>query len=404
MAAEAVRACLGTAGVTADVVDMLCTGTSGGDAAMPGFANMVQGELAAPPMTTSSHTGVCAAGLAALAHAAMTLDARRASCAVVAASDVPSRLFKRSRFASRGYDIDFDAHFLRWMLSDAAGAWLLESSPRGALSLKLLGVHLRSFSGDYPVCMQVGLAADSRQSYLDYESFAAAEADGAYALRQDIRLLPNLFDLGIHEYVRLVRSGWLDPRHFHIGSEILDFIARNVPGTHVPLNPLRPVSLRDLRDHLFVKHDLNLFSFVINLNRELRAQRREVTRPPALVFDGISKGAFGIEPMPDTWHNVMDLQTAIELFTPIYQLFLTDNDFWRATNSLQLDETIAIYVARILEQPHNLVLLNNKHPLVPESTLRAGHRLVLHGLASEMLYELLVRAKRSHQHATPPSP
>jgi 3-oxoacyl-[acyl-carrier-protein] synthase III len=233
MAAEAVRACLGTARVTADAVDMLCTGTSGGDAAMPGFANMVQGELAAPPMTTSSHTGVCAAGLAALAHAAMALDAQRASCAVVAASDVPSRLFKRSRFASRGYDIDFDAHFLRWMLSDAAGAWLLESSPRGALSLKLLGVHLRSFSGDYPVCMQVGLAADSRQSYLDYESFAAAEADGAYALRQNIRLLPNLFDLGIHEYVRLVRSGWLDPRrvdHFlcHYSSQRFAGVVRDL--------------------------------------------------------------------------------------------------------------------------------------------------------------------------------
>jgi len=58
------------------------------------------------------------------------------------------------------------------------------------------------------------------------------------------------------------------------------------------------------------------------------------------------------------------------------------------------DETIAIYVARILQHPQNLVLLNNKHPMVPESTLRAGYRLVLHGLASEMLYELLVREKR----------
>ncbi len=129
-----------------------------------------------------------------------------------------------------------------------------------------------------------------------------------------------------------------------------------------------------------------------------------MARPPALAFDGITEGAFGIEPMPGRWHNFIDLQTAIELFTPVYQLFLTDNDFWRATNSLQLDETIAIYVARILEQPHNLVLLNNKHPLVPESTLRAGHRLVLHGLASEMLYELLVRAKRTHEHATRRSP
>jgi hypothetical protein len=212
-------------------------------------------------------------------------------------------------------------------------------------------------------------------------------------------LLHRFLAWGLHVFVR-PEANWLLLRHFHIGSEILDFIARNVPGTTVPLNPLRPVNLPQLRDDLFLKHDLNLFNFVINLNRELRAQGREVARPPALSFEGISAGAFGIEPLPARWHNFIDLQTAIELFTPVYQLFLTDNDFWRATNSLQLDETIAIYVARILEQPHNLVLLNNKHPLVPESTLRAGHRLVLHGLASEMLYEVLVRAKRAHGRAT----
>src|SRR5262245_66019372 len=43
MAAEAVRACLKAADVTVDQVDMLCTGTSGGDASLPGFANRVQG-------------------------------------------------------------------------------------------------------------------------------------------------------------------------------------------------------------------------------------------------------------------------------------------------------------------------------------------------------------------------
>ncbi|MCJ9714210.1 3-oxoacyl-ACP synthase, partial [Bordetella hinzii] len=51
-----------------------------------------------------------------------------------------------------------------------------------------------------------------------------AEADGALSLRQDIRLLPHLFDIGIHEYARLVRDGWLDPArvdHFlcHYSSE-----------------------------------------------------------------------------------------------------------------------------------------------------------------------------------------
>ena len=72
---------------------------------------------------------------------------------------------------------------------------------------------------------------------------------------------------------------------------------------------------------------------------------------------------------------------------------MTDNDFWRAANSLQLDETIGIYAATILGAPEKLALVNNKHPLVPLSTLRAGHRLVLHGLASEILHTLLVREK-----------
>jgi 3-oxoacyl-[acyl-carrier-protein] synthase-3 len=211
MAAAAIRSCLENAGAALSDLDLLCTGTSGGDATVPGFANMVQGELSAPPMMTSSHSGVCAAGIAALQHAALALDGGRVQRAVVATSEMPSRLFKRPRFASRGYDIDFDAHFLRWMLSDAAGAWLVEAEPRGEHPLQLLGLHLRSFSGDYPVCMQVGLAAGSSTSYLDYASFADAEQAGAYALRQNVRLLPNLFDVAIHEYVRLVQAGWIDP-------------------------------------------------------------------------------------------------------------------------------------------------------------------------------------------------
>jgi hypothetical protein len=36
-------------------------------------------------------------------------------------------------------------------------------------------------------------------------------------------------------------------------------------------------------------------------------------------------------------------------------------------------------------------MLNIKHPLVPLSTLRAGHRLVLHGLSTEMLHCLLMK-------------
>jgi 3-oxoacyl-[acyl-carrier-protein] synthase-3 len=213
MAAKAIGNCLADADVTLQDVTILCTGSSGGDLAMPGFANMVQGELHAPPMITSTHQGVCAAGMAALQHAASALELSESGHALVAASEMPSRMFKRSRFAPRGYETDFDAHFLRWMLSDGAGACLLSSQPRPTgLSLKVRWIHNRSFSGDLPVCMQIGQTAEcAGKSYLDYGSLAEAEAAGAFLLRQDIRLLPHLFELGIHEYVDLVRQGVFRP-------------------------------------------------------------------------------------------------------------------------------------------------------------------------------------------------
>ncbi len=58
--------------------------------------------------------------------------------------------------------------------------------------------------------MQLGLSADRQRSFLDYDSASAAEADGALSLRQDIRLLPHLFDVCIHEYVKLVQDGWIN--------------------------------------------------------------------------------------------------------------------------------------------------------------------------------------------------
>jgi 3-oxoacyl-[acyl-carrier-protein] synthase-3 len=213
MAAMAIHHCLANAEIKLQDVTILCTGSSGGDLAMPGFANMVQGELHAPPMITSAHQGVCAAGMAALQHAASALELSDAGNALVAASEMPSRMFKRSRFAPRGYETDFDSHFLRWMLSDGAGACLLSKQPRSSgLSFKLQWIHNRSFSGDLPVCMQIGQPSSPQgRTYLDYASLAEAEADGAFLLRQDVRLLPHLFELGIHEYATLVQRNAFRP-------------------------------------------------------------------------------------------------------------------------------------------------------------------------------------------------
>jgi 3-oxoacyl-[acyl-carrier-protein] synthase-3 len=49
IAAAAVHHCLDLAQASIEKVSLLAVGSSGGDALMPGFANMIQGELGAPP-------------------------------------------------------------------------------------------------------------------------------------------------------------------------------------------------------------------------------------------------------------------------------------------------------------------------------------------------------------------
>lgn len=211
LAAKAIRNCLKKAGEDLTNITLLTMGSTGSDALIPGFANMVQGELGAQPMETLSSLGVCAAGITAINYAAQSIELGTHSKAIVATAEMPSRIFKRSRFAPRGYTSDFDAHFLRWMLSDGAGALLLTDKPTttNKTRLKLHWVHQKSFAGDYPVCMQLGLTEDRSTSFLDFPSSSEAEAAGALALRQDIRLLPHLFDVSIHEYVKLVADGWI---------------------------------------------------------------------------------------------------------------------------------------------------------------------------------------------------
>ncbi|WP_341677155.1 hypothetical protein [Niveibacterium sp. SC-1] len=200
--------------------------------------------------------------------------------------------------------------------------------------------------------------------------------------------LHRLLAWGLRNFVT-PEANWLILRHFHLGAQVLAFIAANAP-TRVETSPLTPQTIDDLKDELFLKHDLNLFNFVIRLGLALRERGQDLGVVAEPDFSMIRDPGLRLEDMPRRWTNVVDIQSAIEIFTPVYQLFLTDNDFWRAANSLQLDETIAIYCATILGSPEHLILLNNKHPLVPLSTLRAGFRLVLHGLSTEMLHALLM--------------
>lgn len=207
------------------------------------------------------------------------------------------------------------------------------------------------------------------------------------------RILHQILAWGLKNFVSR-DANLLIFRHFHVGTEILQFIARNIEGLEIKGNPLKPYDFEDVKKDLFLLHDLNLYNFVIGLNRQLKEKNITIRPPQKLNLDMISEDQFHHIEFPDRWTNILDLRSAIELFTPFYQLFLTSNDFVRASNSLQLDETIAIYSSQILGTPGHLGLVNNRHPMVPETTFSAAYRLVLHGLAAETLHEILVNIKK----------
>lgn len=207
------------------------------------------------------------------------------------------------------------------------------------------------------------------------------------------RILHRILAWGLNWFVSK-DANLLIFRHFHVGSEIMEFISKNIEGVDVKTSPLKPFNFKDIHDDLFLKHDLNLYNFVINLNHQLKEKNIGIKGKATLNMDMITPGRFNHIDFPNRWTNILDLRSAIELFTPFYQFFLTANDFIRASNSLQLDETIGIYTSQILNAPAHLSLVNNKHPMVPETTFSAAYRLVLHGLAAETLHAILVRIKQ----------
>jgi hypothetical protein len=206
------------------------------------------------------------------------------------------------------------------------------------------------------------------------------------------RLLHRAIAFGMRHFLSR-EANLLILRHFHLGAQILRFIADNAtPGFRPDLEPMTPRRPEDVCPDLFLKHDLNIYNFLIELNLELDRRGTSVERAAALDFSAI-EDRIELVDLPDGRLNVIDLQTAIELYTPAYALLLSDRDFWRAANSLQLDETIGLYAARLTGEERHLALINNRHPLLPFSTLRAGFRLMLHGLSTEVLHGFLRELK-----------
>ncbi len=217
MAAHAVREGLANASLVPKDIDLLSCGTTLPDLLIPGFASMVHGELPElSPLEIVSTQGVCCSGVAALNYAVSQLELGKRKNAISVASEFASRLFKHTKFEAEtsvqaGESLPFDTEFLRWMLSDGAGAFVLQDRPNpNGLSLRVDWIELVSHANAYPVCMSAG-SADGQTSWLDYPSYTEAAQAGAMNLRQNTRLLDQVVKLGVEGWLQLIEAGRVQP-------------------------------------------------------------------------------------------------------------------------------------------------------------------------------------------------
>ncbi|NMM47334.1 3-oxoacyl-[acyl-carrier-protein] synthase III C-terminal domain-containing protein [Marinigracilibium pacificum] len=197
-------------------IELISAGTTQGDLPVPGFASMVHGELKIKNCEISSFQSVCASGIMALKSAYSQIKSGEKQNAVCSGSEFSSRLFKSSRFEAQGINrLSFDQEFLRWMLSDGSGAFVLRNKKsQSSLSLKIEWIDLKSHANDYPLCMYTGTTTNKKEkelTWLDYPDYESASKAGALNLRQDVKLLPKVVETGVAHYFELIDKGMINP-------------------------------------------------------------------------------------------------------------------------------------------------------------------------------------------------
>jgi len=200
LTATAVKGLAGNGFALDDLACLVC-GTSNPDQLMPNHAVMVHGELGVPVCEVVATAGVCVSGATALKYGWMSVASGGARNAVVTGSETASLGLLAQNYGAEPLngahvleanpELAFEKDFLRWMLSDGAGALLLEPAPRPGLNLRVEWVDIFSYAHLLPACMYVGAEKQADGALRGWMLYSAREreANSVFALKQDVRLL-----------------------------------------------------------------------------------------------------------------------------------------------------------------------------------------------------------------------
>lgn len=182
-------------------VSLLVCGTSTPDQMLPSHASMVHGELANQPMEIFSTSGVCLTSLQALKICYAHILSGLHKSAICVASELTS-----PSLCSKFYDPEYEAthnnpdkdpymafekDFMRFMLSDGAGAVLLSDKPGKGLNFKINWIEMTSYANELPTCMFMASELTDTGRLKSWKEFSPEEIKerGVLVGKQDIRQL-----------------------------------------------------------------------------------------------------------------------------------------------------------------------------------------------------------------------
>ena len=187
---------------TQNDIEVLSCGTSTPDLLLPSHAAMVHGLLANNvSVELNSSSGVCNSGMNALKFGYLSVKSGNSKNAICSGSERVSTWMKAEKFEHEVENlkeleeqpiIAFKKDFLRWMLSDGAGAFLLENTPNeDTISLKIEWMESYSYAHELETCMYAGgdkLPNGEMKPWSDYSSEDWLK-ESVFSLKQDVKVL-----------------------------------------------------------------------------------------------------------------------------------------------------------------------------------------------------------------------
>jgi len=235
LTAEAVKA-LFNSDKELEQVQLLACGTTSPDQTLPSHASMVHGQLGLPPLALFSFSGACNTGMQSFKYAYLSVASGDTDNAVATGSERMSKYLTSDKFQAEidkvheieenGY-IAFEKDFLRWMLSDGAGAAFFQNKPsEDGLSLKVEWIDMTSFAGEIDTCMYSGGIKEGER-LIGYNELPTSDwlTQSVFSMKQDTRLLgEHIVPRGVDFLEQVMKKRNFDTREVdwflpHLSSE-----------------------------------------------------------------------------------------------------------------------------------------------------------------------------------------